>query len=818
MRIIHHLRDAVRQLRQAPLFTITAVASLAIGIGANSAIFSIANAMLFAPTPGVTEMSRLVDIGRTNGGRGFDTVSYLTYADMRDRVGAFEGVYAIRFEAAPLSLGGADGAERIYGELVSASYFDVLGLTPAAGGFFRTHEERIGVPLRKVVLSHAFWQRRFGGQPTLVGQTVVLNGDAFTVAGVAAPGFTGTTVMTPDVWIPLTSEGRGMMSADTLRSRQSVSLILAARLKTGVSLDQARAAVAAFAAELQREHPEIYRNRGFAIVPASRLPGIGPQFVVPFLSVLMGLVALVLLVACTNLTGLMLARGAARSREVAVRLALGAPRRTIFSMLLVESLVLFGVGGVAALGIALAMMRLIASVLPTLPVPISLDLSLDGRVLAFTSLLALLTGVLTGAVPALQSARADLVPDLKSDSSGRRRQRLRHVFIAGQMAACLLLIVMAGLFLRALVTATRVDAGVQIDGVEIASVDFGLGDYPEARIAAAAEDVRQRFAAIPGVASVGTAAMVPLEGGGLGLGGLRTPGTTDPSGFIDTDWNVISPDFMDAVRLPVVQGRAFTAADRDGAPPAAIVNEHFARTIWPGQQAVGKTLENGDFRPGRATTIRTLTVVGVTRDAKYRWLGESPRPFIYVPLAQSPLPRVHYFLRRYDSANALALQPAVRQALADFDRQLPLVRMAPFRQSTEVGMLPQRLAASIAGVLGAIALLLGGIGIYGVTAFAVTSRTREIGVRMALGADALRIQRSVLWHGLRLTAIGGACGLALAIGIAQLLTDLLFGVSPSDPIAIGTTTVTLAAVALAASWIPARRAARTDPMRALRAE
>jgi predicted permease len=814
----HYLRDAVRQLVQAPLFTVTAVASLAIGIGANAAIFSIANAVLLAPTPGVTDMARLVDIGRTTGGRGFDTVSYLTYADLRDRVAAFEGVYAMRLEPAPLSLGGADGAERIYGELVSASYFDVLGLTPAAGGFFRTPEERIGVPLRKVVLSYAFWQRRFDGQPSIVGQPVVLNGDPFTVAGVAPAGFAGTTVLTPDVWVPLTSEGRGMMNLETLRSRQSVSLIIAARLKPGVSLDQARAATAAFAAELQREHPEIYRDRGFAIVPASRVPGIGPQFVVPFLSVLMGLVALVLLVACTNLAGLLLARGAARSREIAVRLALGAPRRAIFSMLLVESLVLFGAGALAALGIALGMMRLMASVLPTLPVPIALDLGLDGRVLAFTSLLALLTGVLTGAVPALQSARGDLVPDLKSDSSGRRRQRLRHVFIAAQMAACLLLIIMAGLFIRALVTATRVDAGLQIDGVDIASVDFGLGDYPDTRIAAAAEDVRQRFAAIPGVASVGTAAMVPLEGGGLGLGALRTPGTADPAAFIDTDWNVISPDFMDAVRLPLTRGRVFTGADRDGAPLAAIVNEQFARMVWPGQNAIGKTLENGDFRPGRATTIRTLTVVGVARDAKYRWLGESPRPFIYVPLAQFPMRQVHYFLRRHDSAGAVALQPAVREALAGFDRQLPLVRMASFRQSAEVGMLPQRLAASIAGGLGAVALLLGGIGIFGVTAFAVTSRTREIGVRMALGADPRRIQRSVLWHGLRLTAIGGAVGLALAVGTAQLLTDFLFGVSPSDPLALGTTTTTLAAVALAASWIPARRAARTDPMRALRAE
>jgi predicted permease len=813
--MLRHFRDAIRQLRHAPLFTLTAVASLAIGIGANTAIFSVANALLLAPTPGVKEMSRLVDIGRTNNGRGFDTVSFPTYRDLAGQVDVFDGVYALDIEPRALSLGSADGAERIYGEEVSASFFDVLGLVPAAGDFFRTREEQIGVPLRKVVLSHAFWRQRFQANPAIVGQPLQINGDAFVVAGVAPSGFQGTTILRPDVWVPLTSGARGLMSDETLRSRESVALTLGARLKPGVSIDRAREAVAAFARTLEQTYPDVYRGRSLHVVAASRVPGIG-EYVVPFIAVLMGLVGLVLLVACTNLTGLLLARAATRSREVAVRLALGASRANVFGMLIVESLVLFALGAACAVGVGVAIMRLLTTTLTTVPVPLGVTFTLDWRVLLFTSLLALATGLLTGAAPALQTARTNLTPDLKPGATPRR-QRLRHIFLAAQMASCLLLIVVAALFLRALTTAMRTDAGLQVDGVDVASIDLGLAGYSTEAGPGVAEQIRDRLAAIPGVASVGVAAMVPLDGGGMGLGALRTPGTTDPRAFIDTDWNVVTPSYFDALRVPIVAGRNFGVADRDGAPLVAIVNEHFARAVWPGVNPIGQVLENGSFRPGRDGAIRRITVIGVARDAKNRWLGEAPAHFIYVPLAQQPMRSLHYFLRHADAAAGSTVAP-VREALAGFDRNLPLVRFAPFRRFADTGLLPQRLAASVAGSLGVVALLLGAIGIYGVTAFAVTSRTREIGIRMALGADAARVLRSVLWHGLRLTAIGGLIGLAAAIAVTRLLASLLFGVSALDPIAFGGTTALLAAVALVASWIPARRAARVNPVVALRTE
>jgi len=803
-------------LATTPVFTITAIASLAIGIGANTAIFTAANAIFLVPTAGVKDPARLVDIGRTEDGRGFDTVSYLTYTDLRDRDSVFSGVFAIRMEPQPLSLGAEGGAERIYGQLVSANYFDVLGLRPSAGQFFDASQVRVGVPYRRVVLSHALWQTRFAGRTEIVGQDIVLNGDHFTVAGVGPAGYQGSTVLAPDVWLTLTSHARGLLDENTLQGRENAGFIMGGRLKDGVSRAQAQAYLNNFSADLERQFPEIYRGRGLAASSASRVPGIGSEFVAPFLAILMGVAGLVLLVTCTNLAGMMLARGAARTREIAVRLALGASRRSLFGMLMTEALLLASVGMVVALFIAWFMSRSMAAALPALPFPLALDLTIDWRVLAFASLLAFVTAVMTGLAPALQSVRANLVPDLKSDSSAPRRQRLRHIFITAQLAFCLVLIIVAGLFLRALGTATSVDPGFTVSGIEVASLELSLGGYTDEQAPAVTEQLRERLSAIPGVERVGFARMVPLDGGGLGLGPLRRPGVTDREAEIRTDWNVVSPDYFSALEMPILRGRGFGPDDRDGMPRVAIVNERFARMVWPDQDPVGQRLENGDFRPGRESSIESITIVGIARDAKYRWVGEAPAPFIYVPFAQQPLREVNYFIR--GKGGAPVLQPAVRQAVAAFDRNLPLVRMQSLQSYADLGLLPQKLAASIAGGLGAIALLLAGLGIYGVTAFAVASRTKEIGVRMALGADRARVVRMVLWQGARLTAIGGGIGLALSIAASQLISSLLFGVSPLDPVTYAATLSALAVVTLAGTVVPAKRAAAVDPVRSLKAE
>jgi predicted permease len=817
--VAHHLNYSLRLLGRSPLFTLCAVISIAIGIGANTAIFTVSNALVLAPTPGVRQPGRLVDIGRTHNGQGFDTVSYPTYADVRAAGDAiFENMFAIRLEPLAMSLGGEDGAGVAYTEQVSASYFDVLGLVPAAGTFFRTDEENLAAPLRKIVLSYGFWQRRFARDPAVVGRTVNLNGGSFTIVGVGPRGYHGTTILAPDLWIPTTSYIRGTPSEQTLRARENVSYLMMARLKPGVSVAQADHHVSAVMQRLAETYPEPYRGRGLKVLPASRLPGDAADAVVPFLLALSAIVGLVLLVACTNLAGLLLARATSRAREIAVRLALGASRGSLAGLLLTESLVLFGLGALAGLAVARVLTSLMVAGLGAVPFAVELDLGIDWRVAAFCSTLALVTGLLTGLGPALQSTRAGLVPDLKSDSSAPRSQRLRHVFVTGQMAFCLVLVLVAGLFLRALSKASQVDPGFDVDVISIASVNLSHGGFAEERFSAVADELRARLAAIPGIESVGVGAMIPLEGGGLGLGGLRRPGTSGwDASLRDTDWNIVSPEYLPTLGLPLAGGRNFSAADRTGAPRVAIVNEQLARTVWPGENAIGQTLENGDFRPGRESTIQRLTVIGIARDSKYRWLGEAMRPFVYVPLAQHPFGRAHFFMRNQRAAEA-SLQTSVRRVLRDYDANLPLVRLQPLSDYASLSLLPQRLAASIAGSLGTVALLLAAIGLYGVMAYAVASRSREIGVRMALGADAPDVVRLMLKYGLRLVAIGGVLGLVAAAGLAQVLSGFLFGVSPLDPVAYATAIGTLGLVALAATYIPARRASRIDPLKALRTE
>jgi predicted permease len=815
-----HFQHALRLFARQPLFTLTAVASLAIGIGANATIFSAANALLLAPTSGIRDQQQLVDVGLTRPNSNFDTMSYPNFADLRDRNRTLTAMYAYEIEPKPLSLGNTDGAQRIYGMLVSAGYFDVLGVTPAAGAFFHANQEVIGTPLRQVVLSDKFWRRQFAADPAIVGRDLLINGDPFTVAAVTPPGFQGTTILAPDVWVPLTTYARTLPGENMFRSRENTWLIAGGRLKPGITLAEAREDLGAIMTDLNTQYPDVVRGMQAAVTPSSRVPGEAGDVITPIVGVLSVIVGLVLLLACTNLAGLLLARAAARSREMSVRVALGASRWNLMQQLLAESLILFVAGGAAATLLAIWLTGVLSAMLPTLPFPVSIALAVDWRVLTFTFVLAVVAGLVTGLVPAWQSSRPDLTTTMKADASAPARQRLRNGLVAAQMGLCLLLLVVAGLLLRSLTAAATVDPGFRVEGVGVANIDLGLGNYTEAGAPLVTEQIRTRLQALPGVARVGVAAMVPLDGGGLGLGPLRRKGDTGEDRTF-ADWNVISPDFLPAIELPIVRGRNFGAEDSPQHPRVAIINERFAEQLWPGQDPIGKQLENGDFRPGKSDTIRTLTVVGVAKNAKYRWIGESPRNFIYVPMSQEPWRRAKFFVAMDHRADAgTDLTPTVRQLLRSIDPDLPLIDFTPISQFAALGMLPQRIAASVAGSLGSLALLLATVGLYGVMAYAVTRRTREIGVRIALGADHRDVLRMVLRQGLRLTAIGSIGGLALAGAAAFGLSSagLLFNVSMFDPIAFGGTVLLMVAVALLATYIPARRAARTDPLTALRAE
>jgi predicted permease len=442
-------------------------------------------------------------------------------------------------------------------------------------------------------------------------------------------------------------------------------------------------------------------------------------------------------------------------------------------------------------------------------------------VLAFTAGVTLAMALVTGLVPAWHATRGDLIGDLKRDASAPRRQWLRRVFVAAQLAFCLVSMTLAGLLLRSLHATTTIRPGFQVDRIDVASVDLTLAGYGDDRAAQVTEGLRARLADLPGIESVATAAVVPLTDQGLGFGSLRRAGDPASATLFEagTDWSAISPEYLPTIGLPIVRGRNFTTGDRTGVSRVAIVNERFARAAWPGLDPIGRTLEMGDFRPGQEKILERLEVVGVAADAKYRGVGEAPMQFIYVPIAQQPWTRPYFFLRRSASASsATPLEATVRQTLRAFDRRLPLVAFAPFQQYADTGLLPQRIAASIAGSLGALALALGAIGLYGLTAFLVSSRSREIGVRVALGAGHAHVIRLVVGEGMRLVIVGGAIGLCLSVGAAELLSSVLFGVSSLDPIAFGASVIAVTGVTLVATYVPARRATAVDPLVALRVD
>jgi predicted permease len=812
---------ALRTLAHAPLFTLTAIASLAIGIAGNATIFSLADAVLLRPLPGIAEPGRLVQIGRTQSGSGFDNMSYPNYTDLRARSTVFESLAAFRPEADALGLGVGDGARRVHGAFVGDSYFRVLGVPLALGRGFSADEDRPGGPAHVAVLSDRLWRDVFAGAPGVVGREIRVNGQPVTVIGVAAGGFTGHTVSRADLWLPLTLHpsltGRtaGQGFPDMLADRRASWFVAIARLRDGVTRAQADAQVRAIGVDLQREFPDENRDeRGLAVGPYRPVPGSAATAAGVFLGILLALVGLILLIACANLGGMMLARGAGEARDVAVRLALGAGRIRIVRQLVAESTLLAAAGGVAGVAAAFALVPLLQSLVPALPLSsVVVEFRVDWRVIGFSAALALLAGTFSGLLPALQASRTDLLHTMKADANeGVRPQRLRRWFVGAQVAVSVLLVVCALLLGRSLRHADDIDPGFDPSGVDIAEVNLTDGGYA-ARDAALAvsERLLASVASAPGVEAAASSIVVPLTGSGNVFGTLRRGDRPDdPRSLLrGVDWNVISPAYFDVLRIPLVRGRGFDARDREGAGDVAIVNETLARAAWPDEDPIGRTLVQG-LGPAE----RTLQVVGIARDSKYRSLGEDPRPFIYVPMAQQFQARQYVMVRRA----AESAVPRLRSALQDIAPNIPIVQASTLADAAALGLLPSQLAAAVATSVGAVGLLLSALGIYGIVAYTVARRRREIGVRMALGATAHAIVRLIGAQVLRVAGTGAVVGLLLAAAAAQVLRILLYGIAPLDPLSFGGAALLLALVALAAAALPARRAVAVDPAAALRAE
>jgi predicted permease len=803
------IRYAARALARSPLFTTIAVLSIATGVGATTAIVTLANTLLLRPAPGVGHPERVVTIGRTQDGSGFDNLSYPNFLDYRAAAKTLSEMAIVRLDPTSVSLAGRDGGEPIQASIVSGNFFRLLETHPAAGRFFLPEEDRVPGANLVVVLSHAFWRSRFQMDRGIVGSTVVLNGSPFTVVGVAAERFRGPFVIASDVWVPVMASTLLGLGEGTLTSRQSVWAIAVGRLAPNAGLAAAQAELGAIAARLEREYPDINRGQGVRVTPASLIPGDLRTLVGGFLGLLLAVSGLVLLIASANVAGMLLARAAARQREIAVRLALGASRRQLVGQLVTESLLLFALAGAAGTLLARWLVVGLMALVPRLPVQLGFDPRMDWLVLGFALGASLLTGLLAGMVPALQSTRPQLVPALKNDTAGGGSAlRLRSTLLALQIAFSMLLLVVAGLFARALAHARDIDPGFDARGVELASLDLRLANYDAERGGRLAATLLQRARSLPGVESAALTVMLPLGGGGLGLGGIAVEGSATEDGTPggSADWNVVTPGYFATMGIPLLQGRDFTDADRAGALEVAILNETLARHLWPGQNPLGRSIKNDD---------RTLTVVGVARDAKYRSLGEFPRNFIYVALSQRYLGRMTLLVKA--APGAPAARP-IRRLVADLDRSLPILNQQTLAEQAEVSLFPQRLALDVAGGLGALALLLALLGIYGVTAYGVARRTHEIGLRIALGAQRSRVVGLVLRQGLVLAVTGAAAGGLAALGVTRLLRGMLYGIPAADPIAFGGAAALLVLAALAASLVPARRAAGLDPVTSLRSD
>jgi len=816
MALTTDVRHAVRLLGRSPVFTATSIVSLALGIGAAATIYSLTDALLFEPTVGVKEPSRVVDIGRANEGSGFDNMSHPMYRNLREHSQTVD-VAAVDFGGGPMSLGTDGTSERVIGTMVSGNYFDVLGTRPALGRFFRDDEDRVPGERPVVILSHALWTRRFNSDPTILDRPLRLNNREFAVVGIAEEGFQGSSMIGTDLWVPMAMVQvvRGRPDSSMLDEPRGVWHVAIGRLKPGISMPQAKAELNAVNEAYKKSEPRANQHHTINLAAMGRIPGPVRTPFLAFIGFLFALTGALLAIACSNVAGMLLARAATRRREMATRLAVGAGRGQLIKQLLTETMVLFVAAALVSVPLTYWLVSLLAGSLPALPVVLALEFGVNLRVMLFAFGIALVTGVIFGLAPARHALGADLAPMLHGGNStvDRKRFRLRNSLVTAQVALSLMLVITAFLFLRSLANAADTDPGFKTANIEIAGVDVSLSGYREQQAVELASRFRARLKAIPGVESVANARMIPLQGSGFGLGSVRVPGVQGDrdDGRFDSDWDVVSPEYFETIGMPIVEGRPFRDSDTVGAPWVAIVSETFVKQAWPGQSGVGRVFmqQVGDDKE------REVTIVGVARDAKYRYISSANAPFIYVPMSQQPIPVMEFYVKH---APGRQVAQEIRTVMAQVESNVPIVMLQSFDDAVSLGLLPQKLAAWIAGSVGTIGVFLAALGLYGLMAFLVAQRTKEIAIRMALGASHGDMRAMVLRQAAALGAIGVVIGLVLAGAIGTLAQTLLVGVPPIDPASFGGTALLFLIVLAIAAWTPAKRAAATDPATALRAE
>ena len=801
--LISDIRYALRTFVRNPGFTVVAVVSLALGIGVNVVIYSVVNAALQKPVGGVAGVGQLMQVYRG----AHSPLAYEDFRYFRDSVRSFAGMVAERLQAVTTERDGS--VVPLQAAVVPGDYFTTLGVAPAAGRLF---DERSGAGDPVVVLSHRYWQRELGSDATVVGRSIRLNDSPFTVIGVASPAFTSSIPLwSPSVFVPFAA-ARPVLGADPAAWNGSVYTTV--RLRPSVTREAAQAELDVRTRQLVVANP---RTREGMTTRLDVARGVVAEIRTPATIVsgfLMVIVGLVLLIACANVANLLLARATSRRREIGIRLAIGASGRRIIRQLLTESLLLAILGGVAAFVAAVQATRALASVLvANVPVDIALSFTPDGRVLGFTIALSIVTATLFGLAPALQSVRRDLVTALRDDAdrSGYGRSRLRSGLVIGQVLLCTVLVAGSMLFLRSLGNAREIDPGFPTANVLDVPIDLGPRQIDEAAGVAFYARVLDATRAIPGVQSATAANVVPLSGSN-NQSSIWIEGTEPVEGerLPQAYFNAVGTRYLETLGIPLLRGRDIGVEDTPASDRVVVVNATMARQLWPNGDALGRRLSvEGPRGPW-------MRVVGIATDTRYNSLGETTPPFMYLPLTQQYQSSMVVQARVTGPAGPIG--DAIARTIRTLDPQLPAARPVALETDMQLALLPAKVGATLLGAFGSLALLLATVGIYGVASFAVARRTREIGIRSALGAQRSDVFRLVVGESMRRVAIGLAAGLLGALGLARVLASQLYGVGAVDPVTFIATPLILGGVAFVASWVPARRAARVDPLVALRSE
>jgi putative ABC transport system permease protein len=791
--LFHDLRYAVRTWRRTPGFSIVAIATIALGISATTTVFSLIAALLLNPLP-VPDPDRLVVVDeihrggthRMMGAAAFSFTRYEAYRDASSEV--FTGLAGHRLTEASLRV--EDAPEVVNTVAATANYFDVLALVPAEGRFFAPDASRASP--RPAIISHEAWRTRFGGAPDAIGRRVFINSTPHEIVGVAPRGFSGTVVGLPtDIWIP----------AD---AGDGTPLTLFGRLRDGLTPASAAAALDVISRQVPLDYPNSTIVSA-ATQPLTPIPAFARGPAIGFMGMLLATAGLVLLIASTNVAGVLLARASERRREVAVRMALGAGRLRVVRQFVVESVVLFLAGGAAGVLLTAWFVALVAAFEPPVPARIALDFGVDLRVLAFACGVTLLAGLLAGLAPALQTSRAAVLPGLREGTAGGgRRTRLRGAFVVAQLALSLLLVVVAGLFARTLQHALASDVGFNADGVVVAGVNPDAHGYDSQQAQRLQSDLLERVRAVPGVEAAAFAVWAPMGGY---VWTMQVSADGEPARPMNANIATIGSGYVETLQVPLVAGRTFSTSDQPGTPLVALVNQTLARQLFDEAAPLGRVIVMGEER---------AEVVGILADGKYENYTEAQAAVLYLSLDQRLASAATLHVRsRVEAALTLA---AVRRELAAIDPNIALEQAMPLSRLIGLSLYPQRMAALAIGAFGVTGLLLAALGLYGLLTFHVSSRTQEIGIRLALGAPLAGVIRLVLRQSLRLALIGTALGLAAAFALTRLLEGLLFGVKPLDLVTFAGASLLLLVIAMLASYLPARRATRVDPTVALRAE